>query len=377
MTARARGLQPLPAWLGAVVLPLGGLSLLGGMLAGLLRLGWDLPSPHADLALLHGPLMVTGFFGTLIALERAVALRAMWASIAPVLLGLGGATLVLGGPVQLAAGAFVLGSLVYTLASLWLTLRHRELFVATMALGGLCWLGGNVLWLLGWAVPDIVWWWAMFLVLTIAAERLELSRLLQPPPAARLLFAIILVVLLAGVIGSLSSCPAVWRTMGAGMIMLTIWLLRYDVARRTVRMAGLPRFTAVCLLSGYAWLGLAGVGALVLDDPTAGFGYDAVLHAVFLGFVFAMVFGHAPIILPAVARLAVPFRRFFYVPLILLHVALLLRVAGDVLAWNEGRMCGGLLGVFAILLFLASTAVSVRIGRRTRVSRTLFPGPSQ
>jgi Ca2+/Na+ antiporter len=115
----------------------------------------------------------------------------------------------------------------------------------------------------------------------------------------------------------------------------------------------------------------------VLDDPTAGFGYDAVLHAVFLGFVFAMVFGHAPIILPAVVRLAVPFRRFFYVPLILLHFALLLRVVGDVLAWNDGRMCGGLLGVLAILLFLVSTAVSVRIGRRTRVSRTLSPGPPQ
>ena len=371
MAAEARSFRPLPAWLVAVVLPLGGLSLLGGMLAGLLRLGWDLPTPHADLALLHGPLMVTGFFGTLIAFERAVALRAMWAGIAPVLLGLGGITLVLGGPVQLAAGAFVLGSLAYTLASLWLTLRHRELFVATMTLGGLCWLGGNVLWLLGWAVPDIVWWWAMFLVLTIAAERLELSRLLQPPPAARLLFAVILVVLLAGVIGSLSGSLTAWRVLGAGMVLLTIWLLRYDVARRTVRMAGLPRFTAVCLLSGYAWLGLAGVGALVLDDPTAGFGYDAVLHAVFLGFVFAMVFGHAPIILPAVARLAVPFRRFFYVPLILLHVALLLRVAGDVLAWNDGRMCGGLLGVFAILLFLVSTAVSVRIGRRARTSRTV------
>ena len=41
--------------------------------AGLLRLGWAWPVLQPTLPVSHGPLMVAGFFGTLIALERAVA----------------------------------------------------------------------------------------------------------------------------------------------------------------------------------------------------------------------------------------------------------------------------------------------------------------
>ena len=47
--------------------------------AGLLRLGWAVPRPATELAAFHGPLMVSGFFGTVISLERAVALARRWA----------------------------------------------------------------------------------------------------------------------------------------------------------------------------------------------------------------------------------------------------------------------------------------------------------
>ena len=53
------------------------LTLLAATWAGLLRIGWLLPAP-GSLAASHGPLMVSGFLGTLIGLERAVALAA-WA----------------------------------------------------------------------------------------------------------------------------------------------------------------------------------------------------------------------------------------------------------------------------------------------------------
>ena len=50
------------------------LALLFAMWAGLLRLGWILPTlPNRALA--HGPLMISGFLGVLIPLERAVAIR--------------------------------------------------------------------------------------------------------------------------------------------------------------------------------------------------------------------------------------------------------------------------------------------------------------
>lgn len=42
-------------------------------MGGLIRLGWQLPALTPSLALAHGPLMISGFLGTLITLERAVA----------------------------------------------------------------------------------------------------------------------------------------------------------------------------------------------------------------------------------------------------------------------------------------------------------------
>jgi hypothetical protein len=117
--------------------------------------------------------------------------------------------------------------------------------------------------------------------------------------------------------------------------MLSAWLFRYDVARRTVRQGGLTRFMAVCLLSGYSWLALAGALALCSPGDMAGPAYDAMVHALFVGFVFAMIFGHAPVIFPAVLGGRMIFRSRFYVHLALLHVSLAMRVVGDLdSAWG-------------------------------------------
>jgi hypothetical protein len=119
---------------------------------------------------------------------------------------------------------------------------------------------------------------------------------------------------------------------------------------------------AVTLLSGFAWLAVAGALALRFGALAAGPAYDAMLHALFLGFVFAMVLAHAPVIFPTVLGVAVRFRRRFYAHVVLLHAGLLLRVAGDLVAWDRGRLAGGVLGVAAVLLFLAQTAASLRAG---------------
>jgi hypothetical protein len=52
----------------------------------------------APLAALHGALMVSGFFGTVIALERAVALGHRWAYLGLLSGGLGGFALIAGAP---------------------------------------------------------------------------------------------------------------------------------------------------------------------------------------------------------------------------------------------------------------------------------------
>src|SRR5438128_5309095 len=105
-------------------------------------------------------------------------------------------------------------------------------------------------------------------------------------------------------------------------------------------------------MSGWAWAACSR-GALLVYWPY----YDAMLHTVFVGFVFAMIFGHAHIILPAIlGRTTSPYQPALYVPLLLLHVSLLLRVVGDLLGWWPGRQWGGLLNALAVLLFLLTLA---------------------
>ncbi|MBY0432052.1 MAG: hypothetical protein K2Q10_12695, partial [Rhodospirillales bacterium] len=111
----------------------------------------------------------------------------------------------------------------------------------------------------------------------------------------------------------------------------------------------------------------AGALAVSHKGAFAGLAYDAVLHAVFVGFVFSMVFGHAPIILPAVLRVSVPFRPAFYLPLALLHLSLTLRIAGDLGDFGEARLWGALLNGVAVALFIlgtAATALRANRGRR-------------
>ena len=88
-------------------------------------------------------------------------------------------------------------------------------------------------------------------------------------------------------------------------------------------------------------------------QPLGGLHYDAWTHSVFVGFVMVMIMAHAPIILPAVAGIAVAFSRWMYVPVILLQAPLVLRIAADLMLWWSGRQWTGLLNVVAVVLFLA------------------------
>ena len=348
------------------MLILGFIALGLGVGAGLARLGWNFPLPSPGLMLLHGPLMVSGFFGTLISLERAVALGKRWAYGAPLLCGLGGAALIASVPVIIGALLIAAGSLVMLAASISVYLRQRAVFTATLALGAGSWLVGNVLWTAGSSVAQVVPWWAGFLVLTIAGERLELSRFLPPSRAARRLFAIIVALFIAGILLAGIRPDAGSRLLALVLLALTLWLSRYDIARRTVRETGLTRFIAVALLSAYVWLGAAALIGLFAGGMFSAAAYDATLHAVFLGFVFAMVFGHAPIILPSVTRFAVPYHPVFYLHLALLHLSLLLRVAGDLLGHPAWRSAGGMLNAITLLVFVLNTLGAVIRGVRTR-----------
>jgi hypothetical protein len=68
------------------------------------------------------------------------------------------------------------------------------------------------------------------------------------------------------------------------------------------------------------------------------FWYDAALHSFFIGFVFSIIFSHAPIILPAVLKKPIKiYRPVLYIWFGLLQAALLLRIAGAVLENGVAR----------------------------------------
>ena len=361
-SARGPALRRLP------LLALGFVALIVGALAGLARLGWTVPDLAASAAALHGPLMICGFFGVVIGLERAVAIGRWWAYAGPLLAGLG-TVAALHGLHAATQWLTLAASAVLLAASLHVLWRQREGFMFTIALAAGCWTVGTALWAAGWAVHEVVGWWIGFLVLTIAGERLELSRFMPPSRRATQLFAAIV----AAVLLALLAWSQAWgpRLFGLALLALAVWLLRNDIARRTVRQQGLTRFIAVCLLSGYFWLALGGAVMAVNGLEPGSAAYDAALHALLLGFVFAMVFGHAPIIFPAVLRVAVPYHPGFYAPLVLLHASLVLRIAGDAGGSFELRRWGALLSALALVGFIANTATAVLRGRRSgrRVSR--------
>src|SRR5262245_63977716 len=127
---------------------------------------------------------------------------------------------------------------------------------------------------------------------------------------------------------------------------------------------------AVCLIAGYVWLAVGGILWLLFAQFfSAGPRYDAMLHTIFLGFVFSMIFAHALIILPTITGLALPFRNAFYLHAGLLHLSLLLRVAGDLGLWLSLQQCAGLPNQLTILIFLINNVRAVKLGA-TAVAKT-------
>jgi hypothetical protein len=355
--------RPAPSekWRRLRWIPLAGAagSLLVGLWVGLARLGLTLPGGMPALAEFHGALMISGFLGTVISLERAVAIGRWWSYAAPVLSAIGAAALVVGAPV-FASGTFLLAGIALTFNSGTVVVRQPALFTVILTVAAACWVGGTLVWINGAPAADVAGWGLAFLVLTIAAERLELSRLLSPPRSSQLTFILAAALIIIGVArGELAGESAPFS--GVGLLAVTVWLIRHDIALRTIRLAGQARFSAACLLAGYFWLGLAGLVLLVAPPGATAFSYDAAVHAIAIGFVLSMIFGHAPIILPAVTGLRVRYSAAVYGPLVVLHLSVLLRIAADLFEHVEMRAFSG---PITIIAFAGYAATLIIVSRR-------------
>jgi hypothetical protein len=250
--------------------------------------------------------------------------------------------------------------------------REPHLHTVTMFVGVLAWVMGNFLWMMGFPIFRIIYLWIAFLVLTIGGERLELSRVLRPGPGQLRLFGVIAAALAVGATLCLFGLNLGTRCVGLSMLVLSLWFLKNDLAARNIRHSNpLTRYIAFCLFSGFLWLGISGLLQLYFGALYAGPYYDAALHAVFVGFVISMIFGHAPIIFPAILGVPIHYHPAFYIQLILLHLSLIIRLLGDLMNHSDIRRWGGLLNEVAILLFFGMIIYSIlRTKNRKTQSRS-------
>ena len=331
---------------------------------GLWRLGFDLPH-GAAVAGLHGPLMICGFFGTLIGLERAVALGKGILFTSPALSIAGSLAAAAGAPERIVAALYLGAGVILAAASFSVLRVERHLFTLVLALGASAFAVGNAVWLAGGAIPDAVAWWLLFLVLTIAAERLEMSRLLGIGRTEQATFALIVLALLIGAAPGLFS-PWGASLTGLGFLFLALWLVRHDIALRNIRRAPHLRFFGICMAAGYGWMALAGASLLLASPAAAAYGYDLVLHAVLIGFVLSMALGHSIIVIPALTGAAAPYHGSMYIGLALLHGSIALRVVSDLLEWQPGRMASGPLTLLGLIAFLVVLVRQIRAASRLR-----------
>src|SRR5690606_2812360 len=121
-----------------ILLPFIMLSLVTGLLTGLFRIGWYTLTPVAGIARQYGASMVGGVLGTLIILERAIALK-KWYAYTPAMLS--GASLIfffLELP-TLAHAGLTLGSLGLVYIMYYYYTQYHQTHQMIFTTGAACW----------------------------------------------------------------------------------------------------------------------------------------------------------------------------------------------------------------------------------------------
>src|SRR5690606_33689073 len=131
-------------------------------------------------------------------------------------------------------------------------------------------------------------------------ERLELTRFVPVPKAAGVVMWILFALVFISFFIPFHASGLMFY--GISLLFLTLWFLRFDIARLSSRKSGYFRYTGMSMLTAYGWL-LVHV-LLVLFFNNHPFFYDLYLHSFFLGFGFSMIWAHAPIILPGILKIS-------------------------------------------------------------------------
>jgi hypothetical protein len=225
-----------------------------------------------------------------------------------------------------------------------------------MLVGAGCLIVGNSMLIHLRFYPAAFPWWMGFLLFTITAERLELSKFL---PVSMKMKYLLLGFMFLFLVGLIVPFHGLGKYISAiSMICIALWMFRHDVIRIGIKKEGLTRFSSVALLMANTWLIMNGLFLFVLPDNA--YSYDILVHSFFIGYAFTMIFAHGPIILPGVLGItSKPYHPVLYGWIFLVQGSLLLRLVADVLLHAEWRRISGVLMAAGILLYFASLVVLV------------------
>jgi hypothetical protein len=335
------------------------LSLVAGILAGLQKIGWMFPfgaTPH------HGAIMVGGFLGTLIALEKIIPLKKKSLYAIPAASGASVLLFFLDLPIY-SISLLAVSSVALSIVFLIYLVRERSLIYVMMFTGAVCWLTGNILLMVHNFYPLALPWWMAFALLIITSERLELMKFLPVSRTQKIIFIFTLAIFLVG-------CLISFHGLGNYLAMFSlvtasIWLMHNDVIGINLTKENLTKYIGVALLSGYFALLLCGLFlSFVSRHPL---GYDILVHSFFIGFVFSMIFAHGPIILPGVLGISIkPYHPILYLWLALLHTSWMLRTFADIILDMHLRKYSGMISAIAVAgYFISIAAITIRQRAKT------------
>lgn len=334
------------------ILPFVLLGLLTGIFGGWTRLGyleWDIAGAASN----HGTLMVGGFLGTLISLERAMVMKNKFWLLFPLISGLSIPAILWLGWATVGVTFLLISSFGLILVLYFQSLKHPVLYQYIMAVGGVCWFLGNFRLFHSGLLAAAVPWWMGFLLLTIVGERLELSKFLPTPNLAKKGLALILGVFILGI--WLPFHGSGRYLMGLSVLLVSVWLFAFDMAKIASRKPGQFKYIGVGLRVGYLWLFFN--GALLIFYSHHPLFYDLFLHTFFLGFTFSMIWAHAPIILPMVMNMKQkPFHPILWLGWSVFQLSLIGRIASSIMKTPEYRAAFGFINGWSILIMFGLMA---------------------
>jgi hypothetical protein len=343
------------------VLPFILLSLLTAIWTGWQRIGWDLPLTNATGH--HGSLMVGSFLATLIFLERCVTFKNKWILLLPIINGLSAVFFITKNPL-IAQILLIAGSAGFFIMCCYFIYKFKEFYYYFFLLGAFTLVSGNIILFKTNFYPNAVPWWIGFFLFTIVAERIELSRFLPLNNLKKNTLTTILVLFLISLFLPFHSYGRV--IFAIALALAGLWLLKFDMARLSLKIKGQHRYSAILLLTGFAWLLVTAL--LFIAGNELVFFYDAALHSFFIGFVFSMIFSHAPIILPAVLKMPVKiYRPVLYIWVALLQLSLITRIVAAITGDFDLRKWSGILNGVVILLFFVSVAITLLSEKRKNI----------